>query len=96
MNSELKRSKQDIRSFLNTIPTQRLVEMLAWAQDGKMKYSDCCACLLGCAGAHTLHAYGQSCGPYELHYTGALTLPGAYAAEMHQPVTMQQVEAVLV
>ena len=87
MNRSLRENKQNIRKFISMHYTdQRLAEVLAHAQDGKLNLRSCC-CLIGAATAtHPLQeSYADSdvwgeCATS--HYTYSTSLEGALAAEV--------------
>lgn len=71
--------KQDIRAFLRSAYTdQRLAEVLAHAQDGKLSYWSCC-CLRGAATAD--HALKPMTDDWNApHYSTAMDLPNSAQA----------------
>jgi hypothetical protein len=82
-----KHYKCDIRAFLQTYPADRLADLLAHAQDGKLSYRSCC-CLIGVATAdhplrgrieHIPHFAGIA--GIAQHYASAIKLPGAVNAD---------------
>lgn len=80
MDQRLKKSKQQIRSFIREHYTdQRLVEVLAFAQDGKFEFNSCC-CLIGAATADELGHRGVAKNVGQ-HYELAGLLSGAEQAE---------------
>jgi hypothetical protein len=78
----MKPNKQPIRDFMKEHYTdERLAELLAHAQDGKLSYYSCC-CFIGVAtaqkalvGATVFNWHGDK------HYTAARRLSGAITAE---------------
>lgn len=58
---------------------QKLAEVYAFNEDGKMRYVDPCACFLGVTLANTLHTNRDKCSGS--HYVNATRLEGARAAE---------------
>ncbi len=78
MNMTLRECKQAIRSFVRQHwDDQRLHDVYAFNRDGKMDDFSCCACLIGCTLAKSLHVESCSMG----HYTEAHELPGSTEAE---------------
>lgn len=77
--------KQHIRAFMRSAYTdERLAQLLAHAQDGKLEYSSCC-CFVGIPTAnHSLQsAYRCITNPsgHDDHLTDAHRLRGAWEAE---------------
>src|ERR1700734_1934134 len=56
----LDRSIACIASFVKTWPDQKLFDVFAFCQDGKMNYGHYCKCLLGVFGSRFLH---DECNP---------------------------------
>src|SRR4051812_8934072 len=81
MNQQLRQAKQAVRTFIRAhFDDQRLHEVIAFNDDGKMQYSSACCCLLGVTLSSTpLHRYCEVSG--EHHYTQASALFDANAAE---------------
>ncbi len=74
----LRECKQAIRSFIRQHwDDQRLASVYAFNRDGKMDDFSCCACLIGCTLAKSLHVESCSKG----HYIEAHELPGSTEAE---------------
>ena len=78
----IKELKKPLRAFLKQYPDQKLAELLAHAQDGKLAYYSCC-CFTGAINApHALQTddyYG--CGKEVEHLFEARKIPGAKLAE---------------
>lgn len=75
----LREAKQAVRAYIRTWSTQRVAEVYAFNQDGKMSFVDTCGCIRGVAGSVVLHNQYQ-CGTSSKHYfaeNGEI----AYAAE---------------
>jgi hypothetical protein len=71
MDQKFKQAKQVVREFIRMYwDDQKLTEVLAFAQDGKMTYVDPCGCLLGVTKAVHLHTRSTACNTS--HYSEAL------------------------
>ena len=87
MTEELKWAKQGIREWIGEFSDQRLAEVYAFNADGKMRYNDGCACLMGVTLAQRLHVcMANSCCPESdfglcTHYGAASHMYGASFAE---------------
>ena len=70
-----------VANWIKQFSDQRLAEVLAFNDDGKMNYNNPCSCLLGVTLAVRLHT---KCGQdYKVwHYRRARALPGGPAAEV--------------
>jgi len=81
MNEQVKSAKATIRAYLSDVPTPRLAEMLAWAQDGKMDFWKGCACLVGSKTASVLHSEYQNCRDQNhlLRFEDPIHRPASYA-----------------
>jgi hypothetical protein len=63
----LRESKQLIRRWISErFSDERLAQVYAFNQDGRMQYSSPCACLLGVTTAKHLHSWGDGC--WATHY----------------------------
>ena len=51
----LDKARTIVAEYLRTWTTQKLCEVLAFAEDGKMNYLTPCCCLIGVASSETLH-----------------------------------------
>src|ERR1041385_5578348 len=68
----LRESKQLIRRWISErFSDERLAEVYAFNQDGRMRFLDPCGCLLGVTGAETLHSKKCSAG-WPPHYAKIL------------------------
>lgn len=56
---ELSEARQIVREFVSRWSAQKLFDVLAFAQDGKMDYVLPCCCLLGVSTAIVLHEWIQ-------------------------------------
>jgi hypothetical protein len=56
-----------IREFVSGWTDQKLAEVLAFAEDGKMEYWDTCGCLIGVATGENLHNR-TDCADFLSHY----------------------------
>lgn len=81
MTDQQKR-KQDIRAFMRAHYTdERLAQLLAHAEDGKLSYNSCC-CFIGvCTADHPLHTDSDFSGGAP-HFYIAQALDGAREAEL--------------
>lgn len=80
--SSIKELKKPIRAFMQAHYTdERLSQLLAHAQEGKLNFFSCC-CFIGVATAdHALQMNLSSGGDNGEHYWRAKRLPGAREAE---------------
>ena len=72
-----------VRNWIKQFSDQKLAEVYAFNQDGKMSYVNPCSCILGVTLSDKLHTSFKEC-IHELvpgHYSMAKALPGAYEAE---------------
>jgi hypothetical protein len=76
MNQQLKSAKVTIRQYLADVPTERIAEMLAFAQDGHMLYQVPCQCLVGSRTAPTHVHLDHTCHVY--HYSAAYRSAGGH------------------
>jgi hypothetical protein len=78
----LRESKQLIRRWISErFSDERLAEVYAFNQDGKMMYESPCCCLLGVTGAENLHEAGSGCD--KRHYIRIReTVPIGMATEL--------------
>lgn len=81
----LREAKQAIRAYIQTKPEQRVAEVYAFNQDGKMDADNGCTCLLGTMSAAKLHVRlilatcpELDCG---MHYLREREVDGARWAE---------------
>jgi hypothetical protein len=58
---EINEARQIVRNFCSKWTTQKLCEVLAFAEDGKMQYLQPCGCLLGVASSDVLHESVEYC-----------------------------------
>jgi hypothetical protein len=62
-------NKEWVATFVSRWSDQKLAEVLAFAQDGKMSYQNQCCCLLGVASSDNLHVeHCHNYGDQESHY----------------------------
>jgi hypothetical protein len=61
----LRDAKNILRTALLSASDEKLAEMLAWAQDGKMDYWNPCACFVGSIGPYRVH---EECDDGGHHY----------------------------
>lgn len=65
-------AKQILRAALTTATDEKLAEMLAFAQDGKMVWGDICGCFAGSLLASHVHSNSDcdpdGCSPYTKAY----------------------------
>jgi len=61
---ELQEARRIVREFCSQWTTQKCCEVLAFAEDGKMRFDNRCKCLIGVASSNVLH--DEYCG--EQHY----------------------------
>ena len=80
--TDQQRNKRVIRAFMQAHYTdERLAQLLAHAQDGKLDYVSCC-CFIGIVTAdHALRGYIQVGSSETRHLQAALLLDGAEDAE---------------
>jgi len=71
-----------VSNWIKRFSTQRLHDVLAFNEDGKMSYSDGCSCLMGVTFAQGLHTRDSACTDPQFHYFMARALPGAAEAEI--------------
>ena len=64
---EITHARQVVRHFVSGWTTQKLCEVLAFAEDRKMDAMNICQCLLGVASSDQLHASKDCPKPY--HFT---------------------------
>lgn len=84
MSADLAWAEQHILDFVRTWTDQKVAEVIAFNDDGRMEYNCCCGCIRGVTLSTTLHTTGQlrACadsGPN--HYGKTVWLPGALLAE---------------
>ena len=74
---------QIIRNWIKRFDDQRLAEVYAFNEDGKMAFRNSCSCLLGVTLADKLHTSTVECtyGPQPTHYHDARKIPGAVEVE---------------
>jgi hypothetical protein len=78
-NVQFKQSKQAIRNFMQLHYTdERLAQLLAHAQEGKLSFMSCCCFIAIPTANHALRQRGETGG----HLLIARTLPGAIEAEL--------------
>lgn len=53
-----------VKSYISGWSDQKLAEVLAFAEDGKMDYHNECCCLLGVASSDNLHQSATVCGSF--------------------------------
>src|ERR1041385_9011185 len=78
----LRESKQLIRRWISErFSDERLAEVYAFNQDGRMRFLDPCGCLLGVTGSHALHQSNGKCDQqhYRDLYTEKLAINVGYA-----------------
>jgi hypothetical protein len=79
LDTELKEAKRSIRRFLRYYSDEKLCELLAHAQAGKLSYLSCC-CLVGVLTAdHPLREGGNNWT--SMHYHRALAFSGGKEAD---------------
>lgn len=82
---QLREAKQAIRAFIKLHWSyQKLVEVIAFNADGRMRFDTFCLCIKGVTLADTLHRLPCRLSGYDIrhHYTQAAFLSGADSAEL--------------
>jgi hypothetical protein len=90
-NQYLAQAKAPIRQALRKVSNEKLAQLLAWAQDGKMRYTDPAACLEGTLNTpegvplHTSYDCSQYCnGSVRVLHVKDASLPVAFHG-LHVP-----------
>jgi hypothetical protein len=78
---KLEEAKKIVKEFVSHWTDQKLCEVLAFCEDGKMRYYSWCGCLLGVASSRVLHTFCYD--PvhyidYKRNYLGAAIAERAY------------------
>jgi hypothetical protein len=75
-------NKQIIREYIRQhFSDEKLAQVYAWNQDGKMLATDPCGCLLGVTSSAQIHNWSKEGCPNSKHYFEAKAIPGAVEAE---------------
>jgi len=83
MDKRLRQYKSILREALASATDEKLAEMLAFAQDGKMLYESKCSCFIGSLSAHRVHEYDYARDP-EHHPYGRCPETGAHFVGHYQ------------
>jgi hypothetical protein len=96
--NELHKDINVLARWVRRFSDQRLAEVFAFNEDGKLIWSDSCQCILGVTLAVNLHTAGdgRNCpeyagGPGKSHYFLAKEIPGGREAEWAYRMVYEQV-----
>ena len=77
----LARAIEILADRVRTWTDEKLAIVLAFAEDGKMQYSNPCCCFLGVESFDVMHDDRSACGGYAMHYHRAVADEGSRLAE---------------